>query len=199
MFRHKKADRRVLKSKRAIKKAFDELISRKNINEITVKEVADMADVDRKTFYSYYKAVSDVRNEQEDEFVQKLEDSLDEINFVFDIKEPGYVLVALSEILASNAEFMSNLLSRGADTNILTKLEKSLTEKIQHSQTMRELGEKTDIYYLSKMISNSVISSYTAWVKSDRRKNLSEVAKNLGDFLFYGISGLQSSSKAKVN
>lgn len=50
----KKTDRRVIKTKKAIHMAFVKLLSQKSVNEITVKDIADEADINRKTFYNYY-------------------------------------------------------------------------------------------------------------------------------------------------
>lgn len=47
-----KPDRRVARTKKAIKNAFAELMSEKEISEITVKDIAETADVNRKTFYN---------------------------------------------------------------------------------------------------------------------------------------------------
>ena len=46
-------NRNVRKSKKAIQKAFAELLSEKNdINKITVKEIVERADISKSTFYS---------------------------------------------------------------------------------------------------------------------------------------------------
>lgn len=44
----KKVDRRIAKTKKAIYRAFAQLLSEKNINDITIKDIADRADINRK-------------------------------------------------------------------------------------------------------------------------------------------------------
>ncbi|MBQ3987763.1 MAG: TetR/AcrR family transcriptional regulator, partial [Ruminococcus sp.] len=56
----KSVDRRVLKTKRAIRNAFAKLMVEKDINDITIMELADTADINRKTFYNYYSGVYQV-------------------------------------------------------------------------------------------------------------------------------------------
>ena len=53
----KKTDRRVIKTKRAIRNAFAELLSHKDINDITIKDIADTADI-REPFSASYIAAS---------------------------------------------------------------------------------------------------------------------------------------------
>ena len=43
--KEKKPDRRVLKTKKAIRNALAQLLAEKELEEITVKEVADTADI----------------------------------------------------------------------------------------------------------------------------------------------------------
>ena len=59
----KKTDRRVVKTKNAIFKAFVELLNEKDINQITITDVAKRANINRKTFYNYYSDINDVMEE----------------------------------------------------------------------------------------------------------------------------------------
>ena len=52
-----KPDRRILKTKRAIYEALVELMQKKKLNSITVTELAAAANINRKTFYTYYSTV----------------------------------------------------------------------------------------------------------------------------------------------
>ena len=61
----KKTDRRVVKTKNAIFKAFVELLNEKDINQITITDVAKRANINRKTFYNYYSDINDVMEEIE--------------------------------------------------------------------------------------------------------------------------------------
>ena len=47
-----KADRRIIKTKKAIYEALVELMQKKKLNSITVTELAAQADINRKTFYN---------------------------------------------------------------------------------------------------------------------------------------------------
>lgn len=72
----RKPDRRVVKTKRAIHMAFAGLLSEKEINDITVRDIPDRADINRKTFYNYYSGVHAVLDEIENEVVGTLENAL---------------------------------------------------------------------------------------------------------------------------
>ena len=55
----KKEDRRVRRTRKILTQALTELLQQKQVNEITVKELTDLADMNRGTFYLYYKDIFD--------------------------------------------------------------------------------------------------------------------------------------------
>lgn len=61
----KKTDRRVIKTKHAIFKAFVELLNEKDVNQITITDIAKKANINRKTFYNYYSDAYEVMEEIE--------------------------------------------------------------------------------------------------------------------------------------
>lgn len=53
-------DLRIKKTKRAIRSAFAELIKEKPMEKITVKEIAERAEINKTTFYAHYETVYDL-------------------------------------------------------------------------------------------------------------------------------------------
>lgn len=53
-------DRRQLKTRKAVFTAFEELISRKRYEDITVQEIIDLADIGRTTFYAHFETKDSV-------------------------------------------------------------------------------------------------------------------------------------------
>ena len=49
-----KTDRRIRKTKAQLRAGLAKLMKEKNINEITVRELVDEADINRSTFYLHY-------------------------------------------------------------------------------------------------------------------------------------------------
>ena len=64
-----KNDRRSAKTREAIISAFIVLLTEKEINTITVKEIADRADINRSTFYKHYLDVFDLYDNVEHEIL----------------------------------------------------------------------------------------------------------------------------------
>jgi len=70
-------DRRALKTKKAIREAFLNLLKKKNLNKITVAEVSQLADLGRGTFYLHYKDIFDLYDHVENDLFSEIEQLID--------------------------------------------------------------------------------------------------------------------------
>lgn len=65
-------DRRVRRTKKAVREALLRLMQDKQVAEVTTTELCKEADVNRNTFYAHYSAPEDVLAEVEEEFLEEL-------------------------------------------------------------------------------------------------------------------------------
>ena len=84
----KTLDRRVIKTKKAIRNAFAKLLAVKDINDITVSDIAELADINRKTFYNYYPGIHSVIDEIENDISEAFSSVLGEINYREELENP---------------------------------------------------------------------------------------------------------------
>ena len=68
----KKTDLRIIKSKKAIKDAFLQLIKEKSYGNITITDIANKAMINRKTFYMHYETKENLYNEITDELLEEI-------------------------------------------------------------------------------------------------------------------------------
>ena len=69
-------DRRVRKTKKALREGLAELLMEKSIQHITVQELTDKADVHRSTFYANFKDIYDLYGQIEDIVIQEMSEIL---------------------------------------------------------------------------------------------------------------------------
>lgn len=60
-------DRRVRKTKKLLLDGLTQLMQTKDVSEISVKELSDLVDINRGTFYLHYRDIFDMLNKTEDE------------------------------------------------------------------------------------------------------------------------------------
>lgn len=71
---NKKDNRRVVMTKRIIKDVFIEMLEKKSIQKIYVRELCIKADINRSTFYKYYESQYDLLAEIENDLLIEIEE-----------------------------------------------------------------------------------------------------------------------------
>jgi AcrR family transcriptional regulator len=69
-------DRRVKRTKKLLRDSLSTLLQEKSINEITVTELTEIADINRATFYFYYTDIMDMLDQIQNEAYELFEDVL---------------------------------------------------------------------------------------------------------------------------
>ncbi len=72
-------DRRVRRTRRALREAMLDLMEEKGYDQVTIEELTDRADIGRTTFYLHYSAKQDLLLEQFGELLDQLVDQLSQI------------------------------------------------------------------------------------------------------------------------
>jgi Transcriptional regulator len=67
-----KEDRRVRKTKQALRESLAELLTEKSIQNITIRELTDKADIHRSTFYANFTDIYDLHSQIEDSIIQEI-------------------------------------------------------------------------------------------------------------------------------
>ena len=69
-----KDNRRVSMTKKIIKDTFIEMLEKKNIQRIYVRELCETADINRSTFYKYYESQYDLLTEMQNDLLVQIEE-----------------------------------------------------------------------------------------------------------------------------
>ncbi len=185
----KKQDRRVVKTKRAIHMAFAKLLSEKELNDITVRDIADLADINRKTFYNYYAGVYAVLDEIENEVVGTLENALGGIDFREAMSHPNLVFEKLTAIINTDLDFYGHLLSMQGNVSLITKTVKLLKQKTREAVVLQLPVNEKEIDILLDYIFSGMLTVYQQWFNSDRSQSIEEISEILSKLCFYGVNG----------
>ena len=90
-------DRRVKRTKKILYEALLTLMQNKAINKITVKELTELADINRKTFYLHYTDIFDMIDQIKENILLEFNDIISKHKFTSETKEDLYLL--LNEII----------------------------------------------------------------------------------------------------
>ena len=142
-------DRRKRKTRQAIELALLELLGTKKIDEISISELAQAADVNRKTFYNHYSSVEEVLTNIEDNF----------FHYIFSLLP--------DKITINNTVEIYHLIS--SITKATAPL-KGLLQKLfanDHSISFEELFSEQLLPYISKYIVHGVTGMYIQFIRDD--------------------------------
>lgn len=158
-------DRRTRKTRKAICDAFASLLAEKELHKITVKEIIDIADVSRVTFYNHYLDVYDLH----DKFVENT--MLEIAMLVLDLQNIPY------------EEFFSHLVGYADENRVVFKmmfspngtnkirfklcslLEGLLRQLYLEDHGIPETNENID--YMSYYRAQGIVSIIQKWVQED--------------------------------
>ena len=187
-------ERRVRKTKRAIRNAFAALLAEKDVNQITVKDIADRADINRKTFYNHYRGVYQVMDEIENSIVDDFDLMLREASGSIDLRNPAMIYEKLTQLLQKDIDFYGNLLCMNGNNSLRDKLFSRLKAHALVSMQARLPIAQQELELGIHFTFSGLMSVYQHWFQSDRTLSLDELTKTVSRLSFYGVSDFLSSS-----
>ena len=184
----KKEDRRVRRTKKLLTQALTELLQKKQVNEITVKELTDLADMNRGTFYMYYKDIFDMLEKIEDELFQKLDGIAQSHEHGDPTQQVKPILLDLFRFIEENQEMFRVLLSPNGDMNFLHRLYEAIRERSLEiwKDQMSSLGEKEFDYRYSFVIFGCA-GMIRAWVNRNCQETDMQMAELADRMIRRGI------------
>ena len=189
----KKEDRRVRRTKKLLTQALTQLLQTKQINEITVKELTELADMNRGTFYLYYKDVFDMLEKIEDGMFERLDQIISAHENEDMSVQTRPMLEDLFVFIEENQEMCRVLLSPHGDMNFLHRLNEVLRDKFLkawHNQAFhqKETGKaETEFDYHYSFVVFGCAGLIRAWVSRACRESTKEMAQLADTMIRCGV------------
>jgi AcrR family transcriptional regulator len=158
-----KIDRRIAKTQEAIKKAFVELMNEKHFDKITLQDISDRANVNRRTIYLHYMDKYDLLDKLIEEHINNLQEmfeSLSETDFI----EGGQ---AIFEYFQKNYLFFSTMLVGGGAANFRAQYVEFSVELLKNEVVTAEgknKGLSEDI--ILRFVSAAYVEVVEWWLKN---------------------------------
>ena len=190
----KKVDRRIIKSKKAIREAFLELLNEHELKDITIKDISERAQIDRKTFYNYYPSIFILLNEFENELVNNLDALFDEIDFSKFVENPEEIFEALCRFVKPNLYYYKMMFNITFSENLSKKVIGLLKLKINYSLekfiiSINRDPSQYDVELISEYLASSILGVYFSWIQDGCVLPIETITKDVGRIAIYGIYG----------
>jgi AcrR family transcriptional regulator len=165
-------DRRIRRTKKMLLMGLTKLMSEKKINNITVKELTDLADVNRSTFYLYYKDIFDmvekIETEMLTDFISTAEKILKESTTHDNLIS---FFTYLFNFVQDNAELCKILLGPDGDYTFIEKLKHTIRQSLLPiDNTLSKL------HYQRPFMLSGCIGVIQQWLEDDMKISPKDMA-----------------------
>jgi len=160
-------DRRVRKTRATLRQCLGQLMKEKKIQDISVKELAELADINRGTFYLHYRDVYDLLSGIEAEMFSQFNEILDRYR-PEEIKEhPQKLILDLLVFIRSNADLTQILMGPNGDIQFLNQLREVFRGKIVEPWSRALHGQRQKNYqYWWSFITEGSLGLIKLWVEN---------------------------------
>ena len=176
-------DRRVVRTRKAIREAFFKLMENQDYHKITIASVAREADIDRKTFYLHYRSVSDLVDEVIRDEAQKIVASCREALCSDGDKglDVSKLFQSISLALAPDMTRSKRVLQHVSLQDVLDRLEARLVDVLMED--------------IVSFFCAGLVAVYRRWIIADSEIPLESLAGATSACLFDGLNGVLPSVK----
>lgn len=187
-------DRRIVRTKRALRQALIELTEEGGFDGFTVNDLCDRADINRGTFYNHYHDKDELLRALEDEFFEGLEQlqarlstlTLASVVKVSVTKEPLPLLVDLFEYLREQGDFLHAVAGAGGDASfgprVCDMVCANFIQSILHER-YRNSDDAFVGYYIA-FYANAYMGVINRWIETGMKESSEQMARIAMRLLF---------------
>ena len=186
----KPTDRRVLRTKKNIRQAFLHLLSEKSLSQITVKELSDLADINRKTFYMYYSNIEDIFAELEDELVLKLVHVFEKELFQKELFDSYSFFENLNHTIQEDIDLYRILNHSDLLPHLIQRAKNALIEVFFRKYNISADSDNERYILYAEYAASGILSMYTKWFSRDFHMSLEELTRTAAEITLYGLQHL---------
>ncbi|MDX5474717.1 MAG: TetR family transcriptional regulator C-terminal domain-containing protein [Bacillaceae bacterium] len=185
-----KLDRRKKYTRMVLKESLMTLLKEKPISSITVKELCEVADINRSTFYSHYSDQFDLLYKIEEEIIEDMNETLSQYNFTKEEEEALQMTEKLLEYVAANKDICQTLFSEHGDPSFQKRVMLIAHQYTVKGQMASNEVDKETSEYISMFVVSGSIHVIKRWLDLGMDKSPKEMAelvikltnKGLGSF-----------------
>ena len=181
-----KTDRRVRRTKTLLLQGLLQLMTEKDIKDISVKELFDLADINRGTFYLHYNGIYDMLAQVEDELFLEFHEILDRtLNSDEAIFSPKATLVEIFSFLERHKDVAKVMMSPHGDLAFVNRLNNLVKERMYNLLVSKQSAY--DYSYIEAFTVSGCIGVIETWLSQPAPPSVEEVADICSNMMVKGF------------
>ena len=173
----KKVDRRVIKTRRQLKKGLAALMKEKSVNQITVKELVEEVDINRSTFYLHFKDIQDLLREIEENMEAQIKRAIEEHPIVSGNENAFYFIEDMFRVLDEEREISKALIVPNGDMGFIHRIERIIKENSRGTLEKMFPGKKEDLKYFYAFCLSGCLGLVKVRLNEGEEKSPEEMAQ----------------------
>ena len=184
---HKKMDRRVRKTRMQLRAGLTQLMREKPIKDITVRELAQLVDINRCTFYLHYRDIYDMVEQVEQEVFAEFEALVDAHPAQELQDKPFSVILDLFEFFSANADLSAAFLGGNGDMSFFNKLIALMRDRVVESWVQQKTKDPEQFDYYFSFLAAGFMGVIRAWFDREMRETPAQMAAMTEQLVLYGM------------
>ena len=190
MTKHTDDDRRVRRTRARLRQALTQLLAEKDLRSITVRELTDLADVNRGTFYAHYRDLYDLMEHLEQTFFSELQQRLSRYTSQQLREDLAPVLEDVLGLVWENRDLLPSLLDPQSADRFFSRLSAVIYDMYRKEWGLvYSLGDESEISYCLSFVVSGMMGLVRSWAQAGFREPPQAIAALAGRLI---RSGLQS-------
>ena len=177
-------DKRVKKTRNAIREVFFELTKSKKLNEITIKELCENADINKSTFYLHYRDIFDLADSIQKSLLKDVCAIIDEYSYDVIINKAPELWKRIADAHFKNPNDLGMFLRRPGMQAMVREFERGLIDKIMNKFVAAGMKKDSTDYFQHHLNVTFIISGYVGVLQefdvAEMETAMLEVSKRLG-------------------
>ena len=180
---------RVMETKDKIKDAFYELYATKKIERISIKEITEKAQLNRGTFYVYYKDIYDLLEKSEDEFIEELINKIKGVATMILRDEDILAFLPPLEFYQRYAKYLRVLLGHNGDPHFIFKIKTIIKKTLKELIQQENVPTVPHMDYVMEYMASAQIGLISYWMQNDMDLSIEEIGGMSKQFILHGPIG----------
>lgn len=189
-------DKRVVKTKTAIRNAFNQLVQVKDMSEISVSELTKLARITRSTFYMYYDSVAAVRDQIENEIFAYIDKVMSEQDWIACMVNPYPLLDAIGKEISKYDEYNRYILCSNNSGSLLDKVNgRVVTAFLKYVSENNIDIDAGRAKYVAAFVSAGIGECFKIWFNHKSSLSLEELCRRISDMVTKGLTVLKETEE----
>ena len=160
-----------------LRQGLTELLTEKPAKSISVREITERININRGTFYLYYKDVFDMIEQLENEMLEEYKDIVLSHAPKANGDIPTPILFDLYSFVLDNADMCLALIGPNGDISFVNKLKELMRDRLLYYWKLLTRGQYGDYFeYFYSFLMSGCFGLFEAWLKNGTKESPKEMS-----------------------